>query len=311
MVIVHSENQLGVFHMEKLELLAEKDFDAMKYNEFGQYNVIKDRKHGIIDENLNEVIITVTYDHIQALQWEYMYPTYAAYHCVAPGDMHDQGLEDEFFDFFHFDCEKSYDIFTPDGKIIAEGVEEVRICCLKESLLATLDTAAIYQDGKIGYFTPDDINNWQTEDALFNQPNMILNGQDTTVASYLINGNNYVKLRDIAYILNNTKKQFQVSWQENISAINLHSSSPYIPVGGEMHVGESGNMSADLSTVSVYLDDEQISLKAYTIKDNNYVKLDDIGKILDFLLVWDEENKNITIDTGTGYLSSTSVPAIV
>ena len=52
--------------------------------------------------------------------------------------------------------------------------------------------------------------------------------------AYTINQNNYFKLRDIAFILDETRKQFDVTWDENTKSINLISNKPYAEIGGEM-----------------------------------------------------------------------------
>ncbi len=129
---------------------------------------------------------------------------------------------------------------------------------------------------------------------------------DGTVKSfdaYTINGNNYFKLRDIAYILSGTEKQFEVTWDGAKNAINLVGGSSYTTVGGEMAVATGSNTkSATLSTSKIYLDGKEISLTAYTISGNNYFKLRDLGSTFDFGVAWDGKNNTVAITSTTGYV---------
>jgi len=51
----------------------------------------------------------------------------------------------------------------------------------------------------------------------------------------------------------------------------------------------------------ILLDGNEITITAYNIGGNNYFKLRDIGKALDFGVEWDSMGNNIKIDTSRGY----------
>lgn len=53
--------------------------------------------------------------------------------------------------------------------------------------------------------------------------NVQINGQSVSFDAYVIDGNNYMKLRDVAYALNGTGKQFEVTWDEENSDITTGS----------------------------------------------------------------------------------------
>lgn len=130
---------------------------------------------------------------------------------------------------------------------------------------------------------------------------VLVNGQPVTFDAYNIQGNHYFKLRDLAFILSGSSVQFEVSWDGAHNAIALTSGRPYTPVGGEM-AGKGGiNQVGTVSTQSVYLDGEAVSLTAYTIQGNNYFKLRDIGKLFQFSVVWDGASQQIQIDTSKPY----------
>ena len=62
-----------------------------------------------------------------------------------------------------------------------------------------------------------------------------LDGKSVAPQGYNIENNNYYKLRDIAYMLNGTDSQFNVTWDAEANRYcELTSGTAYQPVGGEM-----------------------------------------------------------------------------
>ena len=118
---------------------------------------------------------------------------------------------------------------------------------------------------------------------------------------YNIGGDEYFKLRDLAYMLSGTKKQFAAEWDGENNAIILTSGETYITIGGEMTAKSGAYKSATLTSSKIYLDGEEITLTAYNIEGNNYFKLHDIGRLFDFSIEWDGENNTFVIDTDKGY----------
>lgn len=130
---------------------------------------------------------------------------------------------------------------------------------------------------------------------------VMVNNKEIAFDAYNINDNNYFKLRDLAAALNGTSKQFEVTWDGDKNAINLISNQPYMSVGGELDGVGDVMKCAQECTSEIYLNGEPVELTAYTINDNNYFKLRDIGKLLDFGVFWDESLNTILIDTNRGY----------
>jgi len=130
---------------------------------------------------------------------------------------------------------------------------------------------------------------------------VLVNGSPVAFDAYNINDNNYFKLRDLAYVLSGTGKQFEVSWDQDKQAINLITGKPYTAIGGEMSTGKKSNAVAQLSTATVYINGEKVQLTAYNIDGNNYFKLRDLGKAFDFGVIWDGAANTIRIDTSVGY----------
>jgi len=130
---------------------------------------------------------------------------------------------------------------------------------------------------------------------------VLVDGKEIAFDAYNILGNNYFKLRDLAYVLNGTPKQFEVGYDGKNDAISLIDGKPYTPVGGEMASKGKGIKTPTPTKSKIYLDGKEISPQAYNIDGNNYFKLRDIGEAFDFGVDWDGAKNTISIDTGKKY----------
>ena len=130
---------------------------------------------------------------------------------------------------------------------------------------------------------------------------VLVNGESVAFDAYSIIGNNYFKLRDLAYVLSGTSKQFSVGWNERANAISLESGEPYTPAGGEMQSGGWGNRAPVPGGSKILLNGKPVNLTAYTIDGSNYFKLRDLGQAFDFNVGWNERENTITIETNRGY----------
>lgn len=131
---------------------------------------------------------------------------------------------------------------------------------------------------------------------------ILVNGREVSFEAYNINGSNYFKLRDLAMAVNGTKKQFSVGWDAEKQVIDLVSGAAYKPVGNELAV--SGNLTAKEARPTksqVFVRGRSVQVTAYNINGNNYFKLRDIAKMMNFGVVWEASTKTIGIDTEVPY----------
>ncbi len=131
---------------------------------------------------------------------------------------------------------------------------------------------------------------------------VLVNGKNISFNAYLINGNNYFKLRDLAYTLSGTEKQFDVGWDGTKNSISLTSGQGYTVAGGEMAVGASGAKTPVPTSSKIIKDGKEVRFTAYLIDGNNYFKLRDIAEAFDFGVDWDGAKNTIVIDTSKGYV---------
>ena len=123
-----------------------------------------------------------------------------------------------------------------------------------------------------------------------------VDGERVDPQGYNINGYNFYKLRDIAYILNGTDSQFNVTWDGANNRIVLTDGAAYQEVGGEM----TSSASAEIKNVSesdstIVLDGKTLSLTGYRINGNNYYKIRDVGSVLGFSVDFDPETEIVLI----------------
>jgi len=138
----------------------------------------------------------------------------------------------------------------------------------------------------------------ETATAVPSNSRMYVDDKEVSFQAYTINGNNYFKLRDIAFVLNNTEKSFAVGWDGINNAITIETDEAYEPVGGELAVANNPTtQTAKLSTSTIYFNGTPVEVTAYTINGNNYVKLRDIAAMVNFEVYYDSETKAIHIYT--------------
>ena len=63
-----------------------------------------------------------------------------------------------------------------------------------------------------------------------------VDGTKVNGAAYMINNNNYFKLRDVAAMVNGSTKQFEVSWNETNKRIDLTTNKAYTVVLSLIHI---------------------------------------------------------------------------
>jgi hypothetical protein len=116
---------------------------------------------------------------------------------------------------------------------------------------------------------------------------VFFNGVETAFDAYNIDGNNFFKLRDIAYMFNGTGSQFDLSWDGVLNAISVMTGRRYTIVGGEMSGRGTRNVTAQSTTAAIFIDGRQISVTAFNINGNNYFRLADLIAPLNFTATYD------------------------
>lgn len=114
---------------------------------------------------------------------------------------------------------------------------------------------------------------------------------------------NYVKIRDLASILNGTAAQFSVDWDGQVL---LTKGQPYLSNGSERKTPFSGDRAYTQSTSQTNVGGKLLDLDAIVLQDDTgggytYYQLRDLGRALDFYVGWDSVQAQIYIETTESY----------
>ena len=124
---------------------------------------------------------------------------------------------------------------------------------------------------------------------------LAVNGQNVNCEKYNIDGSNYFKLRDLAYLLRDTGSRFSVDFDAARSTIVVKTGAAYTPVGGELVTGTDKSSSAVASAQSIEINGAKVELTAYNIGGNNFFKLRDLGTALGFEVGYDQAANTATV----------------
>jgi len=119
--------------------------------------------------------------------------------------------------------------------------------------------------------------------------------------AYSINNSTYVRIRDMAYMLSGSPKQFAVGWNGPQNAILITCGSPYRAVGSEMSRNGEASGIARVSGARILVDGDEADISAYSFGGETFYRLRDIGRALDFSVRWNSSRNAVDINTGARY----------
>lgn len=124
--------------------------------------------------------------------------------------------------------------------------------------------------------------------------NIQVNDTGNKVNTYKIYGNNYIRLRDAAKLLNQSSRQISVDW-DGVKVV-ITSGAEYVEDKPSIEIGQTVNSaSARFSNQAIYLDGSRLGIVSYEINGYNYVKLRDIMRSLGCSIDWDNERQLVII----------------
>ena len=113
---------------------------------------------------------------------------------------------------------------------------------------------------------------------------------------YNINDNNYFKLRDVGKLAG-----FGVDWNEDTRTVEISTTRTAPELTGIADTAVTG-ATAKPTDQHITVDGKEVSMTAYKIKGNNYVKLRDIGKTINFGASFNMATKAVSIDPNGTYV---------
>lgn len=128
--------------------------------------------------------------------------------------------------------------------------------------------------------------------------NLTVDGEPVICEKYNIDGSNYFKLRDLAYVLNDTDVQFSVGWDNATKTVTITSGEAYAPDGSELVVGEDKSATAVPSSQTILMNGEVCGdLSVYNLGGNNFFKLRDLGEALGFTVDYDQATNTAIVES--------------
>ena len=113
---------------------------------------------------------------------------------------------------------------------------------------------------------------------------------------YNINDNNYFKLRDVGKLAG-----FGVDWNEDTRTVEISTTRTAPELTGITDTAVTG-ATAKPTDQRITVDGKEVSMTAYKIMGNNYVKLRDIGKTINFGVSFNMATKAVSIDPNGTYV---------
>jgi hypothetical protein len=176
---------------------------------------------------------------------------------------------------------------TSSAITLNEGLNEVKVYVYKSGSSKTY-TLSIYRQPA-------------TTKYVVSSQAITVNGVNKTLYAVNINGNNYLKLRDLAYMLSGTTKQFNVTFSTStntaaITSLTAYVNDPTNPVNQPIVLSNP-----QLSSQLVTLNGKAAYPIAYNVAGSNYVNLRQICAMLDIGLTYSSATNTISITTANSY----------
>ena len=134
------------------------------------------------------------------------------------------------------------------------------------------------------------------------QQTIVIDGKTVEAEAYNIDGDNYFKLRDIAYLLSGTDARFSVETDPENRIVYTERTHEYISNGSELQTGRDKSGTCIKSEWSLYVDGGAAQMiDIYNIGGNNFFRLRDLAVLYGFGVSCDESSHRADIDSTAGY----------
>ena len=137
----------------------------------------------------------------------------------------------------------------------------------------------------------------KTVEATKNTKKVTLDGEEVKVGSYVVEGYNYLKLRDVAAILNAKKCQFDVGYDKEKNLITVALAKAYEKVEGDLAEIKDAKAQAKVEEKKLLVDGEEKEVKTALINGYNYMQLRDLGSLVGLDVKYDAKNKVIMLNS--------------
>lgn len=121
-----------------------------------------------------------------------------------------------------------------------------------------------------------------------------LDDKDVAIYGYNIDGENYFKLRDVAAVLKDSKVKFGVEYKDGLVTLTKGADYKALDTDQKEVKAESEAM---LTNDKVKVGETDLTAKAFKIDGNNYYRVRDLGKALEFGVDYDEASNTVLLSS--------------
>ncbi len=122
-----------------------------------------------------------------------------------------------------------------------------------------------------------------------------VNGEEVHIRAYIINGKNYLRLRDAAAALKGTKAQFQVDYDKEKNLVMIETNKQYEDLSNTKIYSSQKKLWATMKDMDILFNGKERKLKSAFIIDTNYIELRDLAKLVGFSVSYDAPTKTVAI----------------
>lgn len=122
-----------------------------------------------------------------------------------------------------------------------------------------------------------------------------VNGEEVHIRAYIINGKNYLRLRDAADALRGTKAQFQVDYDKEKNLVMIETNKPYEDLSNTKIYSSQKKLWATMKDMDILFNGKERKLKSAFIIDTNYIELRDLAKLLGFGVSYDTPTRTVVL----------------
>jgi hypothetical protein len=133
------------------------------------------------------------------------------------------------------------------------------------------------------------------------QIGLYLDGESIWCDKFLISGDYYCRLNDLAGYFSGTTSQFNVTWNNKKKAINITTGKEYTSSIQQDFIFYIKNKNYNAKTLSkkVYVNGKLKNIKGYSIDGSDYFKIKDLSKIIPFDMEMSSDKKEIFLFSKT------------
>jgi len=125
-----------------------------------------------------------------------------------------------------------------------------------------------------------------------------VNDQNHNFHTFEVDGQNFIRVRDLAYMLSDTPMRFSVAWNSENRTVELRSNSPYVAVGHELTKVDPGGKTGTTAGSLIFIDERLRNFNTLNIGGETYFRLRDLASAFDFSINWNAQNQSIIISNG-------------